>query len=805
MTVRRNTQTLRRTALNDTDMTGSWILGQFRVIRRLASGGMSEVYLAEQPSMGRRCALKIVAPSATWSAESGHRLRQEARTASRLSHPNIVTQYSFAEQADGTLVLAMEYIDGPDLRGLLRQGPLSVESIVEIASQCCHALAFAHSQNVVHRDLKPGNIMVTHMMGHPLVKLVDFGFAQLIADVGGASESFVGTPRYVSPEQCRGESATPLSDQYVMGLVLYEMITGKPAIEATDLFACLHEHQHRAMPQPSLRRSVPEMRTLDSIVGKMAEKDPGSRYANMMEVLEAIGRAREALSSQGVSLPTKAPGGPDGAKATVHAGCSTRSESSLLRQLAALPLFGTETLLRPDDRKKVEEMGRLRLRRGTGRDSDALIGPTTPTLGVLSLAGSTWLRGWNDWLETIRADGSCARPSRLLVCVDGHPQASDLLDSLNQFQHVLIGAHPLEPLPLSVALGWMQRTDGVGIEHFISDKAVQVRQVGGTAQRKLCVDAMLQDVQAAGVRQRARNALAEVAEELILNAIYHAPGDVRSPAADSGGERAAKVVLNSGEEVTVRWVVCKDVVVLSVRDRFGSLTADLVSKHLADAPRRFLSRQRHTGKTRGLGFHITARAARDLIIAVSPGNWCEIVAVVDRVPASSVKKSVCLLTGLESDLQWLGERLRARGRWDGSLSRIELWGEIDETCDFGPICNRTGPLRLDLGGITRVNSIGISAWLESWGGRASDLEVTLERCSSPMVRQFSNVPAMVIGRIVSLFAPYYCEHCDEERPILLQVEQLRGSASIPPPHKCAVCDNVLEFDELAAEYLSFLL
>src|SRR5258705_3159076 len=228
-------------------------LGPYRIIGPLGAGGMGEVYVARDPSLGRTVAIKVLPQRFSGDRESLSRFTREARSASALNHPNIVTIHEVGTDS-GTPYIVMEHIEGTDLRTLLRSGPPPNRKTLDIAAQIADGLAAAHEQGIVHRDLKPENVMVTK---DGYVKILDFGLAKIIRPAGEDDDTaqldlpgtnpgtILGTVGYMSPEQATGKPLDFRSDQFALGAILYELATGKPAFEADNaidtLSAILHE------------------------------------------------------------------------------------------------------------------------------------------------------------------------------------------------------------------------------------------------------------------------------------------------------------------------------------------------------------------------------------------------------------------------------------------------------------------------------------------------------------------------------------------------------------------------------------
>ncbi|HYO14256.1 MAG TPA: serine/threonine-protein kinase, partial [Thermoanaerobaculia bacterium] len=236
------------------------LIGPYRILERLGAGGMGEVFLAYDERLDRQVAIKRIRPEGGVPAERRERFRREARIAARLSHPSIVHIYDVIAEGD-TDFIVMEYVEGVDLRQLLRRGPLEVDSAVSIGLDVARGLAEAHRQGIVHRDLKTENILVTPLGS---AKITDFGIAKRILR-DGTEESLtqggfvVGTYRAMSPEQARGEEVDHRSDLFSLGVLLYEMLTGVSPFEGENELATLNRIvQHRQRPVREMRPEVPE-------------------------------------------------------------------------------------------------------------------------------------------------------------------------------------------------------------------------------------------------------------------------------------------------------------------------------------------------------------------------------------------------------------------------------------------------------------------------------------------------------------------------------------------------------------------
>src|SRR5690242_14763667 len=228
-------------------LPGTLLAGRYRIVALLGRGGMGEVYRADDLTLGQQVALKFLPDDAGANEGALVRFRSEVRMARQVSHPNVCRVYDVGE-IDSHLFLSMEYVDGEDLGSLLRRiGRLPSDKALEIARKLCAGLAAAHDKGVLHRDLKPANIMLD---GRGQVLLTDFGLAGLADQITGA-EVRNGTPAYMAPEQLEGREVTARSDIYSLGLVLYEILTGKRPYESDTLAGLERARKSGAPPTPS--------------------------------------------------------------------------------------------------------------------------------------------------------------------------------------------------------------------------------------------------------------------------------------------------------------------------------------------------------------------------------------------------------------------------------------------------------------------------------------------------------------------------------------------------------------------------
>src|SRR5579862_5379321 len=251
---------------------GLIIAERYRIVALLGRGGMGEVYRAEDLKLSQVVAIKFLPESLSKDAGALQRFHAEVRIARQVSHPNICRVFDIGD-VDGIPFLTMEYVDGEDLASVVRRiGRLSADKAVEVARQICAGLAAAHERGVIHRDLKPANVMLD---GAGKIRVMDFGLAGIAANIQGA-EVRAGTPAYMAPEQLAGKEVTAKSDIYSLGLILYEILTGKRAFEAKTLPELMKLREEGLITNPSTL-----VRDLDPLIERVIlcclEKDPAQR------------------------------------------------------------------------------------------------------------------------------------------------------------------------------------------------------------------------------------------------------------------------------------------------------------------------------------------------------------------------------------------------------------------------------------------------------------------------------------------------------------------------------------------------
>lgn len=271
---------------------------RYRVTERIGSGGMADVYKAVDETLGRTVAVKVMHPHYASDPDYVARFRQEAAAAANLSHPSIVNIYDFGVEGE-TPYIVMELVRGTDLKTVVQQrGPIDPRKVAEYGAQVCAALAVAHGYGIVHRDIKPHNLVLTPD-GH--VKVMDFGIARAVDSDATQTGSVLGTAQYVSPEQAQGRPLGPESDLYSLGVCLYELSTGRLPFDGDTPVSVALKHVNDEPAPPSLFR--PDMpRALEAVILRAMDKDPTRRYHSAEEMREALLRV-----ANGASAPAATP------------------------------------------------------------------------------------------------------------------------------------------------------------------------------------------------------------------------------------------------------------------------------------------------------------------------------------------------------------------------------------------------------------------------------------------------------------------------------------------------------------------
>ncbi|MBM4169117.1 MAG: hypothetical protein FJ215_08170 [Ignavibacteria bacterium] len=261
-------------------------ISHYKILEKLGEGGMGVVYRAEDIKLKRTVALKFLPPDLTRDAEAKQRFIHEAQAASALQHNNICTIHDIDETADGRMFIVMDYYEGEPLNSRITKSPLRIEEAIDIAIQAARGLSMAHEKEIVHRDIKPGNVFITI---DGTVKILDFGLAKLAGGQTRLTKAgmTIGTAAYMSPEQAQGLEVDQKTDIWSLGVVLFEMLTGKLPFrgehEAAMMYSIVHEE-----PQglASVRADVP--RSVAAIIEKALQKECSRRYQSMKEMMSDL-------------------------------------------------------------------------------------------------------------------------------------------------------------------------------------------------------------------------------------------------------------------------------------------------------------------------------------------------------------------------------------------------------------------------------------------------------------------------------------------------------------------------------------
>jgi serine/threonine protein kinase len=260
-------------------------LGAYRVISQIGAGGMATIFKAYQPSMDRTVALKVLPEYYAQDPQFVDRFNREARTIARLEHPNILPVYDFGEQ-DGITYLVMRFLEGGTLQEKMGQQGFSLHQTADLLVPICAALDYAHRQGIIHRDVKPSNVLIDR---EGAVYLSDFGIAKVLESSSRLTQTgtSLGTPAYMAPEQCLGKEVDRRSDIYSLGVILYEMAVGRVPFQADTPMAVLFAHVHEPLPIPrSINPTISE--ALQNVILKAMAKNPEDRFQTAAEMGTAL-------------------------------------------------------------------------------------------------------------------------------------------------------------------------------------------------------------------------------------------------------------------------------------------------------------------------------------------------------------------------------------------------------------------------------------------------------------------------------------------------------------------------------------
>jgi len=277
-----------------TEVAGNTLIdGRYRVLRRIGSGGMADVYCAEDIHLGRQVAIKVLHRRFAQDQEFVERFRREAKSAAGLNHPNVVGVFDRGEH-EGTYYIAMEFLEGQTLKDIVAaEAPLSQERVIDLGLQILQAAGFAHSHGVIHRDFKPHNVIVDHQ-GH--AKVTDFGIARAGASEMTETGSIMGTAQYLSPEQAQGHAVTATSDIYSIGVMLYEMLAGRLPFEGDSAVAVALKHLSE--PPAPISQWRPDVHpALEAVVMAALAKDPAQRWQSAEDLAAGLEAARTQIAA----------------------------------------------------------------------------------------------------------------------------------------------------------------------------------------------------------------------------------------------------------------------------------------------------------------------------------------------------------------------------------------------------------------------------------------------------------------------------------------------------------------------------
>lgn len=269
-----------------------FVAGRYELEKKLGGGGMGQVYAARQVGVGNRVAIKFLAPQLCHDESFVKRFTQEARVSLEVTHPGAAQLLDTGREEDGQLFIVFELVEGEDLRQRLeRDGALDFREAKEIILKVAEVLAFAHSRGIVHRDIKPENVRINKDLAGTHVKVLDFGIARLTQDAGArltTEGGIAGTPQYMAPEQIRAEEVDARTDLYALGLLLYEMVTGRPAFVAGSTHALMFAQVHDPLPPLKAAQPGRDFPELDEVLRRACAKDRSARFGTMREFIEAL-------------------------------------------------------------------------------------------------------------------------------------------------------------------------------------------------------------------------------------------------------------------------------------------------------------------------------------------------------------------------------------------------------------------------------------------------------------------------------------------------------------------------------------
>jgi len=365
------TEALGATLLSSVLPPGTVVDGRYEIVGKLAEGGMGEVYRAQHVELGKQLALKVMRPELSADPEFVTRFKREAVAASQIGQQNIIDVSDFGRTSAGRFYFVMEYVDGQTLDALVREaGALPPQRAVYLVTQVARALGAAHAKGIVHRDLKPENVMVLQRPGQPdFVKVLDFGVAKVATRKGQPGQTavgmVVGTPQYMAPEQAQGTAVDARSDIYALGLILYELLSGRPTFDAETSSMLIVKHVTEQPPPFPDEVSARVPQALQALAFQMLEKVPSARPQSMEDVCEALAGEATTASLGPRPIPARANRPVSGARVPAVAASVVRppeagKQQSVSRQAPARAP-GREDALLPVPSESSEAMGPRRV------------------------------------------------------------------------------------------------------------------------------------------------------------------------------------------------------------------------------------------------------------------------------------------------------------------------------------------------------------------------------------------------------------------------------------------------------------
>jgi|CXWL01.1.fsa_nt_gi serine/threonine-protein kinase len=396
-------------------MLGRVVKNKYRIVRKLGQGGMGAVYLAEQMGIGHQVALKFLKTEFSNDTEIARRFMNEAKSYALVAHPNAVTFHDFGQDEDGNLFIAMEYLDGIDLKKHIQeQRRIPLSEAANIILQVADVLANAHSKGIVHRDLKPENIMLRKGMRGVHAKVLDFGIARLLGEstkltMAGA---IAGTPRYMAPEQVEGKEVDARADIYALGIVLYECMTGVQPFDGATIGDILRAQVSK--PMPTLQMAAPDLDypEVERIIQQACAKAAAERFHDMFEFASQLSKAipTQAGKVAAYSPPPKVatPGALTDMDLDGHSATLMRGASAVA---VATPSPGSGTQVAPEAGGSTESAG-VALNRSLKMGAPPLATPASKTPWVLIGGALVAVAGVGGWMFMNKPDVPAAETTK---------------------------------------------------------------------------------------------------------------------------------------------------------------------------------------------------------------------------------------------------------------------------------------------------------------------------------------------------------------------------------------------------------